>query len=183
MLPHLKLDDPESSLLHTCSGVLVACYSVHPLVQELKKYTTKPIMGIFEASVTASLHLLHPGERFGIVTTGSVWEKILGDGVQGILGPNNERFAGVETTGLSAVELHTTPAEQVRLAMKDAVKRLLRRGSVGAICLGCAGMAGMQEMVEEACVEEIGEEQGRRVKIVDGVKYGALLLDGLVRAG
>lgn len=147
----------------------------------VKRLTDKPVVGIFEASVTASLHLLGPNERFGIVSTGKIWETILSDGVGRILGPDSERFAGVETTGLSAVELHTTPAEQVRQAIKDAVKRLLRRGRVGAICLGCAGMAGMQETVEEACVEELGPERGCQVKIIDGVKYGVAMLEGLVK--
>jgi Asp/Glu/hydantoin racemase len=66
--------------------------------------------------------------------------------------------------------------------MKDAVKRLLRKGKVGAICLGCAGMAGMNEMVREACVEELREEDGSRVRIVDGVQAGVAWLEGAVRS-
>ena len=99
------------------------------------------------------------------------------------------RFAGVETTGLSATELHDTPAEEVRRRMKDAVKRLLRagkkdgKGGVGAICLGCAGMAGMDEMVREACVEELGDDRGKRVRIVDGVVSGVAWLEGALRSG
>lgn len=67
--------------------------------------------------------------------------------------------------------------------MKDAVKRLLGKGKVGAICLGCAGMAGMDEMVREACVEELGKEEGGRVRVVDGVMAGVAWLDGAIRAG
>jgi Asp/Glu/hydantoin racemase len=67
--------------------------------------------------------------------------------------------------------------------MKDAVKRLLKKGSVGAICLGCAGMAGMDEMVREACVEELGDVEGKRVRVVDGVMAGVAWLEGAVRAG
>lgn len=66
--------------------------------------------------------------------------------------------------------------------MKDAVKRLLKKGGVGAICLGCAGMAGMDKMVREACVEELGEEKGGQVRIVDGVVGGVAWLEGAVRA-
>lgn len=95
----------------------------------------------------------------------------------------------METTGLSAVELHDMPAPEVRRRMKDAVKRLLGReredgrGAVGAICLGCAGMAGMDEIVSEACVEALGEEMGRAVRIVDGVVAGVAWLDGALRSG
>lgn len=143
--------------------------------------------GIFEASVSASLLLLNQAarERFGIVSTGKVWEETLSAGVENLLGAQGGNFAGVETTGLTAVELHTTPASVVAESMKEAVKRLLRReqGKVRVICLGCAGMAGMEELVREASVEELGAEEGERVKIVDGVKVGVAILQGLVQVG
>ncbi|KAF1847248.1 uncharacterized protein K460DRAFT_363351 [Cucurbitaria berberidis CBS 394.84] len=146
-------------------GFLIACYSHHPLVPILKeesviKAARKPVTGIFEASVGTSLQSIHPDEKFGIVSTGKVWEAILTDATIAFLGTGPEaskRFAGVETTGLNATDLHDAPAEEVRKRMKDAVKRLLQKGSVGAICLGCAGMAGMDQMVREACVEECCE--------------------------
>ncbi|KAI9851162.1 MAG: hypothetical protein M1838_004371 [Thelocarpon superellum] len=53
-------------------------------------------MGIFEASVTTSLHCLLPGERFGIVSTGRVWEALLTKGVGGMLG--TELSATVSTS-------------------------------------------------------------------------------------
>ncbi|KAF2011429.1 hypothetical protein BU24DRAFT_466141 [Aaosphaeria arxii CBS 175.79] len=184
---------PElEKVLDKHDGFLVACYSKHPLVPILKgkaaiKNGRKAVTGIFEASVGTSLQAIHPEEKFGIVSTGKVWEGILTEAVVGFLGTKGEegggRFAGVETTGLNATDLHDAPAEEVRRRMKDAVKRLLRKGSVGAICLGCAGMAGMDEMVREACVEELGEEDGRRIRIVDGVVAGVAWLEGAVRSG
>lgn len=141
--------------------------------------------------MSSSLQLIHPDQRFGIVSTGKVWEDLLSDAVKGYLGLDagtQTRFAGVETTGLSATELHDMPALEVRSRMKDAVKRLLRRsedgkGEVGAICLGCAGMAGMDEIVRVACVEALGEDRGRTVRIVDGVVAGVAWLDGALRSG
>lgn len=143
--------------------------------------------GIFEASVATSLQITHPDEKFGIVSTGKVWEEILTEAVEVYLGtsPGGEvsrRFAGVETTGLNATELHDMPQDEVRKRMKDATKRLVKSGDVGAVCLGCAGMAGMDEMVREACIEELGEEKGKRVRIVDGVVAGVAWLEGAVRA-
>jgi Asp/Glu/hydantoin racemase len=172
-------------------GFLVACYSQHPLVPLLKdegviKGARKPVTGIFEASVATSLQIIHPNEKFGIVSTGKVWESILTDATIAFLGTDSEaskRFAGVETTGLNATDLHDAPPEEVRKRMKNAVKRLLKKESVGAICLGCAGMAGMDEMVREACVEELGEVEGARMRIVDGVMAGVAWLEGVVRAG
>lgn len=144
----------------------------------------KPVTGIFEASVATSLQIMHPHERFGIVSTGKVWEKILDDAVEAFLGSSTtkSRFAGVETTGLNATELHDTPAEEVRRRMKEATKRLLRKGDVGAVCLGCAGMAGFDEMVRDAAIEELGKEKGERVRVVDGVIAGVAWLEGAIRS-
>lgn len=179
----------QERLLDAHAGFLVACYSQHPLVPTLKAHpavaaSRKPVTGIFEASVSTSLQIIRPDQKFGIVSTGKVWETILSDAVVEFLGTGSEaskRFAGVETTGLNATDLHDAPAEEVRKRMKDAVKRLLGKGKVGAICLGCAGMAGMNEMVREACVEELGAE-GKMVKIVDGVVAGVAWLEGAVRS-
>ena len=87
---------------------------------------------------------------------------------------------------MNAGELHDLPGEEVRAKMMAATGRLLRRGKeleVKAICLGCAGMVGLDEAVRTACVEELGEMEGKQVRIVDGVKAGVGLLYGLARAG
>lgn len=174
------------SVLDQHDGFLVACYSHHPLVPILKEKSGKPVTGIFEASVGTSLQIIHPKQKFGIVSTGKVWEKILTEAVELFLGTGkatiSERFAGVETTGLNATDLHDAPPEEVRRRMIEAVKRLLKKGDVGAICLGCAGMSGMDEMVREACVEHLGEAEGNKIKIVDGVQAGVAWLEGAVRS-
>lgn len=181
---------------------LVACYSVNPLVNMLKplfpgdKRQTTPVYGIFEASVDASIALLPPPttegsvtkyQKFGIVTTGKYWEQVLTDGVLQYLNCKSvaecPRFKAVETTGLNASELHSAPPEEVRSKMMAATRRLVKDGDVDAICLGCAGMAGMDEMVQEACVEELGAERAKQIHIVDGVKAGVVILDRLVREG
>jgi Asp/Glu/hydantoin racemase len=87
----------------------------------------------------------------------------------------------VETTGLDATDLHDAAPEVVRRKVKEATKRLLRRGGAGVICLGCAGMSGMNEMIREAAVEEVGEVMGRRIRIVDGVQAGVAWLQGALR--
>jgi Asp/Glu/hydantoin racemase len=161
--------------------------------------SSTPVVGIFEASISTSLSLLSAprlveGElryqKCGIVTTGQYWEKVLTDGVVDLLGFENseagartcKRFKGVESTGLTAVELHTADPEEVRSRMMAATRRLVKDGDVRVVCLGCAGMAGMDAMVREACVQELGEVEGGRVRIVDGVKAAIALADGLARA-
>lgn len=139
--------------------------------------------GIFESSVSTCLQSLNNYDSFGIVSTGSQWEEILGEAVTNLLGSEHpERYAGTATTGLNADQLHTAPNEEVDRRMKEATKKLLENGAK-AICLGCAGMAGLDETVREACVEALGEQMGKRVRIVDGVVSGVIFLEGTLRAG
>lgn len=175
-------------MLADYDAFLVCCYSNHPLVSQLRKALTeqglsKPVTGIFEASIATCLQAIDIGQKFGIVSTGSQWEDILEEAVTAIVGAKfSERYAGCQTTGLNADELHTTPKAEVALRMKHATKRLLEHGAK-AICLGCAGMAGMDETVREACVEELGEQDGHRIKIIDGVVAGVVYLNGALRSG
>jgi len=171
---------------------LVACYSVHPLVSMLRERCPPQIhvTGIFEASVSLSLSLLpldlgSQRSKFGIVSTGTYWDNALSAGVRSLLGSESlksGRFKGVETTGLNAIELHTTSADEVRQKMMDATKRLVRSRDVKVICLGCAGMAGMDGTVYDALVEELGQSEAGFIHILDGVKAGIGLLEGLLRA-
>ncbi|EXJ75945.1 uncharacterized protein A1O5_00453 [Cladophialophora psammophila CBS 110553] len=64
---------------------------------------------------------------------------------------------------------------------KPTTKTIVSR--VKAICLGCAGMVGLDSAVRTACVEALGEERARDVYIVDGVKAGVGALYALARAG
>ena len=98
--------------------------------------------------------------------------------------PLVSRFAGVETTGLTAIELHEMPPEEVRWRMIQTTEKLLKEASqpVRAVCLGCAGMAGMDEAVRAGCVNVYGEIKGENVHIVDGVVAGVGLLVNACKA-
>jgi len=181
-LPHLE------PLLSLYDSFLVACYSDHPLVPALKSQPAilegrKPVTGIFEASISASLQLIGPKPQFGIITSGKAWEVILADSVYKYLGTeSSSKFSGVESTGLNATDLHSGSAAEVQRRMIEATKRLVWKGNVGVICLGCAGMTGLTELVREVCLAELGEEEGGAVRIVDGVQAGVAFLQGAVRA-
>ncbi|KAL8281589.1 hypothetical protein RB597_009358 [Gaeumannomyces tritici] len=189
-------------------GVLVACFSVHPLVAHLaeRHRGRRVVLGILEASVLAALALTNPyprcpespGRTWGIVTTGAFWEAHLEDGVRRFLdasysasfsssaagGPNAAKFAGVYTTGLDAGDFHGgVGPEVVRAKLKDATKRLLAFGRVGCVVMGCAGMAGLEDVIRSAIAEEYGEPQTpqEKVYIIDGVKAGVGLLAETIR--
>lgn len=117
------------------------------------------------------------------MSTGDVWRGILGDAVRDdILGKERAGgcFAGVETCGLDAGELHGDG--EVERRVREATGRLVRgkegggeMGEVGVVVLGCAGMVGMEGWVRE--------EVSEGVRVVDGVRAGVGVLQGLVRGG
>jgi Asp/Glu/hydantoin racemase len=178
-------------------GIIVACYSVHPLVKELSSRLRGRniiVTGIFEASILTSLALISPypldppaEQAWGIVTTGKFWEDHLADGVRAYLGQEqaspNSKFAGVFSTGLNAGDFHgDVPPEVIRAKLDEAAKGLLRSAVVGCVVMGCAGMAGLEDIIRAAAISEYGKDRGNRVSIVDGVQAAVLSLAQTIKA-
>ncbi|KAL4986378.1 tubulin-domain-containing protein [Aspergillus falconensis] len=185
-----------------------ALLELGPTASIKRKYVT----GIFEGSIVISLSLVssfqltwdggfgksQAKDTFGIVTTGSSWKVELSNAVSDMLVNSGDhkgsssRFAGVETTGLTAVELHTTPPEEVRRKIIEATERLIKANSrpVSAICLGCAvGSQFWQQLClehgisQDGNLEEFATEGGDRKDVFfyqsDDTRYipRAILLD------
>ncbi|KAK3681267.1 Asp/Glu/hydantoin racemase [Podospora appendiculata] len=183
--------------LQQYDAALVACFSVHPLVERLGELQGSrgklAVTGIFEAGVLASLALLTtpplntvPARKWGVVTTGKWWEAHLTQGVNTFLGVDprsvNDKFAGVESTGLDAGDFHGgVDPSVIREKLKDATKRLLGQGAVDCVVMGCAGMAGLENIIRSAAIEKYGPEQGHQVLIIDGVRAGIGQLEQMVR--
>jgi Asp/Glu/hydantoin racemase len=198
---HEKWFKMEESFFQTPAfdAYLVACYSAHPLVSTLRReYPSRHVSGILEASIWTALSVgsCWPGEsnpRFGIVTTGTYWEEVLTSAVRELITSNRpmsrggqidtalSRFKGVESTGLNGDELHAADTLVVRKKILSATRRLVRDHDVRTVILGCAGMSGLESIVEEALVEELGEEKAKAVYVVDGVSSGVGLLENLLR--
>ncbi len=178
--------DAKGSInLNDYEAILVACFSVHPLVSILATRTTAAVTGIFEASILTSLSIIAPPgsqDKFGIVTTGRFWEKHLG--VNAFLGQDeagkNSRFAGVYGSGLTAGDFHVVSPEVVRTKLVDATVRLLKSGNVTCVIMGCGGMAGLEGIIRDTAVEVYGKERGRDLCVVDGVQAGILQLHQMV---
>ncbi|KAL1908665.1 Protein dcg1 [Sporothrix stenoceras] len=181
-------------------AIIVACFSVHPLVGKLSNLLSESgviVTGIFEASILTALTLLppyalthtHAFKTWGIVTTGKFWEEHLTAGAAAYLGSEHHgaesksgKFAGVYSTGLDAGDFHGgVSPEVIREKLKTATKKLLTSSDVGCVVMGCAGMAGLEEIIRDAAREQYGIDAGNRVLIVDGVKAGAGLLDQAVK--
>ncbi|KAG5958501.1 hypothetical protein E4U58_005356 [Claviceps cyperi] len=187
-------EDILESLAKKCNifrgfdAVLIACFSVHALVPELSLRLVAPVTGIFEASILTTLSLLRrPSEQWGIVTTGEFWENHLREGVDEFLGirgrAEHAKFAGVFSSGLTAGELHSVDAGEVRHKLGLAARRLLISGNVTCVVMGCGGMAGLEDSIRSAAVEVYGESRAKGVYVVDGVKAGILQLHQAVHSG
>ena len=167
-------------------GILIACYSDHPLIALLRTHLDDPpihVLGILEASVAHALLLPQrpPLNKFGIITTGQAWEPVLESAVKIFLGvTESERFAGVRSTGIGVLGFHG-PAEpdEVDVGVEKAVQELVKNGA-GVIILGCAGMSGLEASVRRAA-SHVAVGSGRAVMVVDGVRGGIQLLVGLIR--
>jgi Asp/Glu/hydantoin racemase len=149
---------------------LVACYSKHPLIEALREEVFAPVIGIMEASLYASRVI---GGRFGIVATNVRSKLTQGEAVRAY---GLEAFyVGSEATELGVLELGSQPRAMVLERVADATRRLLEKGA-DCICLGCAGMTDMKEMV----VETVALRDG--VNVIDGVVVGVEMLIAFVRA-
>ena len=67
--------------------------------------------------------LLGERERFGIVSTGEGWRKVLMEAVRGMAGGSEGVFGGVECCGVDAGGLHEGAAVEERI--RAAVGRLV----------------------------------------------------------
>ncbi|ROV96051.1 hypothetical protein VPNG_09152 [Cytospora leucostoma] len=182
----------ETGILEDYDGALVACYSVHWLVDGIAQLAGHRLLvtGIFEASILTALPLLR--QRYtkptgwGIVTTGKFWEDHLTVGVKEFVGQSrgdkNNLFFGVHSTGLDAADFHgDISPDLIRGRLKEATRQLLREGPVQCVVLGCAGMSGLDEIVRSTIQEEYPRQQAESVYIIDGVKAGIGILEQMVK--
>jgi len=151
--------------LPDCDALVIACFSDHPTVQALREITDKPVIGIAEASLYFACLL---GQQFSIVTTDEAWEPLLWQAVRhfGLA----ERCASVRSTRLPVLALETaSPEETYQIILKTARLALAADGAE-VICLGCAGMSGLDKRLEADL----------QVPVIDGVVAALKLMEGLV---
>ncbi len=155
------------SELDNFDAFVIACFSDHPTVYALREITDKPVSGIADASMYMACML---GYKFSVVTTNDEWQPLLWDAVKHYgLG---ERCASVRATGMAVLSLEESEESSYEQIKKEA-RRALEQDGAEVICLGCAGMAGLDKRLEK----DLG------VPVVDGVVAALKLLEGLVGYG
>jgi len=136
----------------TYDAVVIACYG-DPGVRALRRATSRPVIGIGEASMLASCAL---AERFSVVVTVDSAVPIIRAMVAsyGLA----DRLDAVVPVGLEVLEIATDPdrAEQRVLA---TIQSIVAEHGSGAVALGCAAMSPL--------ADRLGEHVS--VPVVDGI--------------
>ncbi len=148
-------------------GFILACYSDHPAIYALREITDKPVLGIAEASMYMACML---GYNFSIVTTNDEWQPLLWDAVRhyGL----ESRCASVRTTGMAVLALEEEGDRSYDL-IKGAAERAINEDGAEVICLGCAGMAGLDKKLQADL----------QVPVIDGVVAAIKFLESCVDYG
>ncbi|MCE1252477.1 MAG: aspartate/glutamate racemase family protein [Anaerolineae bacterium] len=147
---------------------VIACYSDHPTVYALREITDKPVLGIAEASMYTACML---GHRFSVVTTNMEWEPLLWDAVHHYgLG---ERCASIRTTGMPVLALEKASPEETYQMILNGARQAVEVDGAEVICLGCAGMTGLDKSLEKEL----------NIPVVDGVVSALKILEGMLGYG
>ncbi len=123
---------------------IIACYSDPLSADALREITTKPVIGIAEASMQVAPLL---GYKFSVVSTNERWKPLLESAVEkyGV----KTRCASVRTTGLTPLDLEKRSEREVKTIIRKEALKAIEEDGAEVICLGCAGMAGFDKELEE----------------------------------
>ena len=155
-------------------GMIVACFSKHPLIDALRESYDVPVIGIMEASIYVARML---GGRFGIVATAQR-SKIKQDDDIAAYGLSHF-YVGSEATHLGVLELDSRPREDVTKRVAHCARALVMKGA-DTILLGCAGMTDLNRAAKDA----VRDEDGRRtVNVIDSVEAGLMVMNSLIGMG
>jgi allantoin racemase len=154
--------------LDAFDAFVIACYSDHPTIYALREITEKPVLGIAEASMYMACML---GHQFSVVTTNEEWEPLLWDAVRhyGLA----DRCASVRSTRMPVLALETASPEETYQMILMAAQRAVDEDDAEVICLGCAGMTGLDKRLQK----DLG------IPVLDGVVCALKLMEGLVGYG
>jgi len=147
-------------------AVIQAGYGEHGR-EGLQELLDVPVVDITEAAASTAMFL---GHRYSVVTTLDRTVPLIEDRLK--LAGLDARCASVRASGLSVLAL-----EQDRAATEHAIVQqadnAVHNDHAEVICLGCAGMAGIDRQIRERT----------GVPVVDGVAAAVTLAEGLVRQG
>jgi allantoin racemase len=133
----------------------------------LQELITQPVFEICEASAHVAMMI---GREFSVVTTLQRSVPAIEDRLR--LAGLWARCASVRANRMSTLEVDADP-DRARLSIVDEARKAVEVDGAEVICLGCAGMAGL----EDAITSELG------VPVIDGVGAAVRLAEAVVGLG
>ncbi len=133
----------------------------------LQELIEQPVIEICEASAHVAMMI---GRAFSVVTTLQRSVPAIEDRLR--LAGLSDRCASVRASGMSTLEVDSDPAGAV-LAVVAEARAAVHDDHAEVICLGCAGMAGL----EEAIMTEL------HVPVIDGVGAAVRLAEAVAGLG
>jgi allantoin racemase len=133
----------------------------------LQELIDQPVVEICEASAHVAMMI---GRAYSVVTTLQRSVPAIEDRLR--LAGLWARCASVRASGMSTLEVDADPEDAVRAIVAEA-RRAVEADHAEVICLGCAGMAGL----EEAITTELG------VPVIDGIGAAVRLAEAVVGLG
>ena len=133
----------------------------------LQELIDQPVIEICEASAHIAMMV---GRSYSVVTTLQRSVPPIEDRLR--LGGLWDRCASVRANGMTTLEVDRDPEAAMRSIIEEA-RKAVEQDHAEVICLGCAGMAGL----EEAITSELG------VPVVDGVAAAVKLAEAVVGLG
>jgi allantoin racemase len=157
----------EQIILDTDSDAFIlACWG-DPGSEAAREITAKPVVGIAEASLYVANML---AAKWSVVTTLHRARDMVEKTVHkaGMMG----RCASVRTTSLAVLDTENDRANTVEV-LAAASQLAIEEDGAEAICLGCAGMSGLEKQLEE----RLG------VPVIDSVAAAVKMAESLVSLG
>src|SRR6201984_3259247 len=133
----------------------------------LQELIEQPVLEICEASAHVAMMI---GRAYSVVTTLRRSVPAIEDRLR--LAGLWDRCASVRASGMSTLEVDADPEHAVRAIVAEA-RRAVEADHAEVICLGCAGMAGL----EEAITTELGGP------VIDGIGAAVRLAEAVVGLG
>ncbi len=133
----------------------------------LQELIEQPVVEICEASAHVAMMI---GRAYSVVTTLRRSVPAIEDRLR--LAGLWDRCASVRASGMSTLEVDADPERAARAIVAEA-RRAVEDDHAEVICLGCAGMAGL----EEAITTELG------VPVIDGIGAAVRLAEAVVGLG
>ena len=172
----------------TFDGVLVACFSDHPLVHDLVRESehVTPVAGIFHASITVCL--ARPAAPFSIITSNDEWVELLDSAAARMLGStppfanSPAPFKGTIASSLPVLDLHN-PRNLRAIARRIYDQNVLRLRT-HTVILGCAGFSGLEAPLRQEITELARQDDPNtplQLTLVDSVVSGFETLASMCR--